>query len=71
MTLRLKGTHTAGNYSAKVYKDNEWNEHRVKFYKNGKHLGEGPEYHTDDVEDAHATAKAALKRYNEYDGYNK
>lgn len=64
MALRLKGTHTEGDYSAKVYKDNDWNEHRVKFYHKGKHLGEGPDYHTDDPEDAHSTAKIQLKRYN-------
>lgn len=63
MGLRKVGEHAQGEYSAKVYKDNEWNEHRVKFYKNGKHLGEGPEYHTDDAEDAHNTAKAQLNRY--------
>jgi hypothetical protein len=63
--LRLIKVHTLGAHTAKVYKDNEWGEHRVKFYKNGKHLGEGPEYHTDDVQDAHDTAKAALKKYNE------
>lgn len=64
MALRKVGEHgPVGDYSAKVYKDTDWGEHRVKFFKNGKHLGEGPDYHTDDVEDAHATAKSQLNRY--------
>jgi len=63
MVLKLKGTHTDGEYSAKVYKDTDWDEHRVKFYKNGKHMGEARDYHTDDAQDAHSTAQVVLNRY--------
>lgn len=61
--LRLIKTHEhESGESAKVYKDTEWGEHRVKFYdKEGKHLPDA-DYHTDDVEDAHGTAQAELKR---------
>lgn len=52
-----------GNH-AKVYRDSEFDEHRVKFFKDGKHL-KNADYHTDNVEDAHGTAKAELKRMNE------
>lgn len=59
--LRLIKTHTStdGKKVAKVYKDNDWNEHRVKHFVDGKHETEA-DYHTDDVEDAHDTAKAWL-----------
>lgn len=60
-SLRLIKTHTApgGRTEAKVYKDTEWGEHRVKFYHNGKHIARA-DYHTDDVQDAHDTAKHGL-----------
>jgi hypothetical protein len=65
--LKLLATHDSPNgHKAKVYKDAEWGEHRVKFYgPDGKHKGENSDYHTDDKEDAHDTAKAQLQRYNE------
>lgn len=58
--LRLIKTHTNGEDSAKVYKDAEWGEHRVKFFKGKTHL-KNSDYHTDDVEDAHKTAQHQLK----------
>lgn len=60
--LRLIATHTEGPHTAKVYRDKEWNEHRVKFYHNGEYQ-KNADYHTDDKQDAHDTAKAQLKRY--------
>ena len=72
-SLRLVKTHEhPSGAKAKVYKDPDWNEHRVKFFdKDGKHLHKA-DYHTDDVEDAHGTAQAELKRMNEseYDVYS-
>ena len=62
--LRLKATYHHGNNTAKVYHDNEWGEHRVKFYEGGKHQ-KNADYHTDDKDDAHATAKLQLKKMNE------
>jgi len=58
-SLRLLKTHThESGRSAKVYKDTEWGEHRVKFYnEKGEHQTKA-DYHTDDAEDAHDTAKA-------------
>ena len=51
--------------SAKVYKDTEWNEYQVHYFKNGKHMGEGPvSYHGDDKEDAQNTANHEVKRMN-------
>ena len=48
---------------AKVYKDRDYGEHRVKFFSpEGKHYPEG-DYHTDDVSDAHDTAQGQLNRY--------
>ena len=48
---------------AKVYKDKDWGEHRVKFFSpEGKHYSEA-DYHTDDAEDAHDTAQGQLGRY--------
>lgn len=61
---KLIGTHEHedGVHVAKVYKDPEYNEYQVHFYKNEKHMGEGPVYYTDDKNDAHSTAKAQLKQ---------
>lgn len=56
--LRLIHTHTSedGRRSAKVYRDTEWNEYRVKHYTDGNHHVDG-DYHTDDIDDAHRTAQ--------------
>lgn len=66
-SLRLVKTHEhPSGAKAKVYKDGDWNEYRVKYYdKNGKHEGEDKDSHTDDLEDAHGTAQAELKRMHE------
>jgi len=61
--LRLIKTHTGPKgHVAKVYKDRDWEEYRTKFYTpEGKHLSEG-DSHTDDLEDAHMTAKHEVDR---------
>ena len=61
--LRLIKTHTGPKgHVAKVYKDRDWEEYRTKFYTpEGKHLTEG-DSHTDDLEDAHMTAKHEVNR---------
>lgn len=47
---------TTNNNTAKVYRDVEWDEYRVKFFDaQGKHL-DAADYHTDDKEDALNTA---------------
>lgn len=64
ISMRLVKTHVGQNgYSAKVYKDSDWGEFRVKYFKDGKHLGEKADYHTDDKDDAHDTAQSQLERY--------
>jgi len=62
--LRLVKTHTGPKgHVAKVYKDRDYGEHRVKFFSpEGKHYSEA-DYHTDDVSDAHDTAQGQLNRY--------
>jgi hypothetical protein len=64
--LRLLMTHTGPKgHVAKVYKDKDWGEHRVKFFDpNGKHRS-GSDYHTDELSDAHDTAKSQLNRYKQ------
>lgn len=64
--LRLLKTYTGPKgHVAKVYKDRDWDEHRVKFFTpEGKHLTKG-DYHTD-AEDAHSTAQHEVER-----GYKK
>jgi hypothetical protein len=61
--LRLVKTHTGpSGHVAKVYKDRDWGEYRTKFYTpEGKHLTEG-DSHTDDLEDAHMTAKHEVNK---------
>jgi len=63
LNLRLVKTHTGPKgHVAKVYKDRDWEEYRTKFYTpEGKHLTEG-DSHTDDLEDAHMTAKHEVNR---------
>ena len=63
-SLRLLKTHTGPKgHVAKVYKDRDYGEHRVKFFSpEGKHMTDA-DYHTDDVSDAHDTAKGQLGRY--------
>ena len=63
--LKLLKTHSLGDHHAKVYKDSEWGEHRVKFFHGTHHL-KNADYHTDDHNDAHDTAKTELKRLNKY-----
>lgn len=63
--LRLHKTLEHNGRKAKIYKDSEWGEHRVKFYTHGKHHQDA-DYHTDDYKDAHDTAKHWLhKMHNE------
>jgi len=59
-SMKLIKTHTNGNKTAKVYKDNEWGEYRVKHYTDGKHHSEA-DYHAGDADDAHNTAQSWLK----------
>lgn len=60
--MRLVATHTStdGKKVAKVYRDSDWDEYRVKHYSNGKYLEDG-DYHTTDKDDAHGTAKHYIK----------
>jgi hypothetical protein len=62
-SMKLVKTHEDGPHHAKVYKDSEYGEYRVKYFNNGKHLPDADSFH-DDAEDAHGTAKAELKRMN-------
>lgn len=66
-SLRLVSKHGDGQHTAKVYKDNEWEEYRVKYFKDGKHVGEKADYHTDDLDDAKNTADGQIKRYGKVD----
>lgn len=65
--LRLVKTYKGPNgHVAKVYKDQDWGEYRVKhFSPEGKHL-EKADYHTDDREDANDSAADAVQK-----GFNK
>lgn len=54
----------AAEATAKVYKDTDWNEYRVKFYVRGQHQQDA-DYHTEDKQDAHDTAQGQLQRYSE------
>lgn len=58
MSLRLVNRIANGHTqkAAKVYRDVEWQEYRVKFYRNGMYQ-EGADYHTDDKDDAVGTAE--------------
>jgi len=62
--MKLVKTHKNGNRAAKVYKDTEWDEFRVKHYINNKHQSKA-DYHTDDSDDAHSTAKHFISKAQE------
>jgi len=64
--LRLIKTHTSsdGKRTAKVYRDPEFNEYRVKHFVDGKH-SKNADYHTDEASDAHDTANHWLKMNEE------
>lgn len=63
-TRKIK-TYAHGDYHAEVRHNPDWQEYQVHFYKNGKHMGEGPvSYHGEDKEDAHDSAKAGLEFLN-------
>ena len=59
--MRKVDTITSGRYTAKIYRDVEWDEYRVSFYAdNIKHPD--ADYHTDDIDDARGTAKHMIAR---------
>ena len=61
--LRLVKTHTdESGRMAKVYKDPEWGEHVVKFYGSDGKYRPKADYSASDLDDAHGTAQAELKR---------
>ena len=64
---RIAHFHTSLGHNAKVYRDTEWNEYRVKFYDTeGQHLVHA-DYHTDDKDDALSTARAQLEALKNQD----
>lgn len=59
--MYIKREITIRNNTAKIYRDTEWEEYRVKFYRDGKYLGADADYHCDDIEDAVGTANHVLR----------
>jgi hypothetical protein len=59
MSLRRIETisNEAEGLRAKVYRDPEWKEYRVKFFRDAAYQ-EGADYHTDDKSDAQFTARS-------------
>ncbi len=47
---------------AKVYRDSEWNEYRVRYYIGEKYLGEQADSFHDQRDDAISTAKQEVNR---------
>lgn len=66
MKLVSKHSPEGSVHSAKVYKDADWNEYRVKFFKDGKHVGEDADYHSDDLDDAKSTADSSIEYMNNH-----
>lgn len=67
---RLVSKHGDGQHTAKVYYDPDWEEHQVHYYKDGKHMGEGPvSYHSgngrkEDKQEAVDSAEQGIRRLN-------
>jgi len=55
-SVKKVGSYETGNKKATVHKDSDVGEYHVKFHTDGKHHVDA-DYHTDDKEDAHGTAK--------------
>lgn len=65
-SLRLVKTHTGPQgHVAKVYKDRDYGEYRVKFFSPDGDHKKNADFHTDDADDAHDTAMNQVKK-----GYN-
>lgn len=69
MSLRLKATilpkrATEQALMARVYRDADWSEYRVKFFRQGQHMVFA-DYHTADLTDALETARSTLEGLNE------
>lgn len=58
--IHVEGKNAGG--MARVYRDNDWQEYRVKFYRDGVYEGAESDHHTDDKGDAIATAQLWVKR---------
>ena len=64
---RIAHFHVSTGQNAKVYRDTDWQEYRVKFYDEaGQHLTNA-DYHTDSKEDAESTARAQLQMMKQAD----
>jgi hypothetical protein len=61
---KIISKHGDGVHTAKVYRDPEYNEYQVHYFKNGKHMGEDPVSYHDDKDDAQNTAEHEVKRMN-------
>lgn len=55
-SLRLIATIAGPCKITKVYRDSEWDEYRVRLYREGQHLASA-DHHTDDKDDAMQTAR--------------
>lgn len=57
MSIRKIGhfENTKNGTTAKIYRDAEWNEYRVKFFKDGEYQPNS-DYHSDTKTDAYETA---------------
>lgn len=63
--MRLIKRIEGAEYDAKVYRNHEWNEFVVRFYRDKKYMGEGPTYYTDCKDDALTTAIFQIERYED------
>lgn len=59
-----KYTPEGGEHSAKIYRDPEYDEYQVHYYKGNKHMGEDAVSYHDDKDDAVGTCKAEVDRLN-------
>jgi hypothetical protein len=64
--MRLAKTHVLGTNTAKVYKNPEWEENVVKYFRNGAYQSKADSFHSD-LSDAHGTAQAQLQRWADQD----
>lgn len=61
MSLRIKREIQIKNAVAKIYRDTDWQEYRVKFWKDNEYLGEDADYHADDLDDCIGSANHILR----------
>ena len=62
-TILSQGRTFEQGVCARIYRDTDWSEYRVRFFRDGQHMANA-DYHTDDKTDANDTARFTVDQLN-------